>query len=802
MSVDSKTDVTPSDPDRHPVDVLAEEFAERCRRGDQPSVSDYVRRHPQMADKLREVLPPIALMEKLKRRNASGNSSAIGPLKLQRLGDFKIVREIGRGGMGIVYEAWQESLERHVALKVLSRASRLDPQRLQRFEREARAAAGLHHTNIVPVFGVGESDGLHYFAMQFIQGRSLGHILGELAGGQHPGDPTSSRGNSKPSSATVPNDGSETHLPDARSIPPRGKQYWHWVADVGRQVAGALEHAHRQGVLHRDIKPANLLLDERGTVWVTDFGLAKLAELNEVTRTGDVIGTLQYMAPEGLRSQADARSDVYGLGLTLYEFLTLRPAFSEETPAGLMERIAAGGPSPPRRLNPHVPRDLETIILKATARDAAARYATAGELAEDLENFLHDRPLSARRASSAERLWRWCRRNRAIAALAGVAMACALGAIIVGWVAYGITRKALVAEATRLNQTNAARHQADVARQQAESARQMAEAAQHRADENVALSLKSFEDIFNRLAPRDTMLPPEIGPGEPPPPPRPQQRRDSGQDASVLQSILSFYDKFAQQNSTSRTLQFEAAKAYRRVGEIYTRLGRASDADGAHRRAVAIYDQLLSGDPNSPEYQAGFVDAASWIGYEGKPLPGDADLLARAEQIAERLQQSNPRDPDYSALLARTLFRAGVVARSAGQVKDAEQLFRRSAAAWPQPQGVPRRVARRFPPPKPVERAAALEEVAELLLLQKQNDEARAMMSQVFAELDRPSTGPPRGPADGIAMADMYARLSKAAATAGQPDLAQRAAARGQEIRRDASMGPPDRFGPMPPGPE
>jgi serine/threonine protein kinase len=782
-------DPTPTDPDRHPVDLLAEEFAEQCRRGNHPSVSDYVRRNPQMADKLREVLPPIALMEKLKVRNTSGNSAAAAPLKLQRLGDFKIVREIGRGGMGIVYEAWQESLERHVALKVLSRVSTLDPQRLQRFEREARAAAGLHHTNIVPVFGVGESDGLHYFAMQFIQGRSLAEILTELSGGEHPGNPTSTRGSGKASVATSPADSSIASPAPVVSVPPRGKRYWRWVADVGRQVAQALGHAHWQGVLHRDVKPANLLLDGRGTVWVTDFGLAKLAERNDMTRSGDVIGTLQYMAPEGLRSQADARSDVYSLGLTLYELLTLRPAFSEESPAALMRRIAEGGPLPPTRINAHIPRDLETIILKATARDAAARYTTAGELAEDLENFLHDRPLSARRASNAERLWRWCRRNRAVSALAGTAAVCAIAAIVVGWVAYGITRNALNAEAARTRQATAASQQADAARQQAEAAR-------HRADANVELSLASFEDIFNRLAPRESMLPPEIEPGDPPPP-GPRQRRDSGQDASVLQSVLSFYDKFALQNSTSRSLQLEAAKSYRRVGEIYTRLGRAMDADAAHRRSVAIFNQLLLMDPNSLEYQAGFVDAATWIGYQAKTQPDDATILRRASQMALALQKSAPRDLDYAALLARALFRQGVVTRASGDSKQAEQLFRSSAAAWIRPDFDGGRPARRFPPPKPVERAAALEELAELLLDQKRIDEARTTLHQVFDELERPSTGPPHGPADGIAMADMYLRLSKAATRAGESDLSHRAALRAQEIRRDASDSRPD----GPPGP-
>ena len=414
--------MTQSDPDRHPLDELAEEFAERCRRGERPSVSDYIREHPEHADGLREVLPPIALMEKLKRRNASGSGSAIAPLKLEKLGDFRIVREIGRGGMGIVYEAWQESLGRHVALKVLSRASRLDPQRMQRFEREARAAAGLHHTNIVPVFGVGEHDGLHYYIMQFIPGRALSDLLAEFSGAVHPGDPTSGRANGTPASA-APRENGDAIVRSADGIapPPRGKRYWGWVASVGQQVADALQYAHAQGVLHRDIKPANLLLDGRGIVWITDFGLAKLAEQNDVTRTGDVIGTLQYMAPEGLRSLSDARSDVYALGLTLYELLTLRPAFSESSPAALMRQVADGGLAQPRRINPHIPRDLETIILKATARDPASRYATAGELAEDLENFIHDRPVVARRASTPERVWRWCRRNRAVSVLAALA---------------------------------------------------------------------------------------------------------------------------------------------------------------------------------------------------------------------------------------------------------------------------------------------------------------------------------------------------------------------------------------------
>src|SRR2546423_111869 len=183
MSDESPIQAAEPEEDRHPIDLLAEDFAARCRRGEHLSVSDFANQHPQHAEQLRELLPSIELMEKLKRRNQSlSGGAAQAPLKLERLGDFRILREVGRGGMGIVYEAQQESLDRHVALKVLSRASLLDPQRVQRFEREAKAAANLHHTNIVPVFGVGEAEGLHYYVMQFIEGHSIAEVLTELAG--------------------------------------------------------------------------------------------------------------------------------------------------------------------------------------------------------------------------------------------------------------------------------------------------------------------------------------------------------------------------------------------------------------------------------------------------------------------------------------------------------------------------------------------------------------------------------------------------------------------------------------------
>src|SRR5262249_42925743 len=194
-----------------------------------------------------------------------------------------------------------------------------------------------------------------------------------------------------------------------------------------------LQYAHEQGILHRDIKPANLLVDEHQGVWITDFGLAKLAGRDDLTHSGDVIGTLRYLAPEALRGETDHRSDLYSLGLTLYELLTLHPPFGDLTPSELLRCVTEEQPTRPRKLDLNIPLDLETIVLKATAREPEHRYRTAGDLAEDLRAFLDDRPIRARRANPAERLARWCRRNKLVATLTAAAVVAYLLAGIVAW---------------------------------------------------------------------------------------------------------------------------------------------------------------------------------------------------------------------------------------------------------------------------------------------------------------------------------------------------------------------------------
>ncbi len=247
------------------------------------------------------------------------------------------------------------------------------------------------------------------------------------------------------------------------------------VARIGVQVAEALAHAHGQGILHRDIKPSNLLLDREGNVWVTDFGLAKATGADNLTHTGDIIGTVRYMAPERFQGAGDARADLYALGLTLYELLALRPAFNDTDRASLIRQVTQDDPPRLRRLNRHVPLDLETIIHKVIARDPSRRYETARALSDDLQRFLDGRPILARRVSTTERLYRWSRRNPALA------MSVALVALLLVATSVG----SIVAAARFRNIAETARvaaKDAEEARKQADASRKLAEQARHEAE--------------------------------------------------------------------------------------------------------------------------------------------------------------------------------------------------------------------------------------------------------------------------------------------------------------------------------
>ncbi len=364
------------------------------------SADHYRSRYPAYSAVIDSVLTPSTMSN-----GALGPGSTLGP--------FEILREIGRGGMGIVFEAKQPGLDRRVALKVLPSSGLFHESTIQRFENEAKAVASLHHSNIVPLFEAGEDEGVRYYAMQLIEGRSLDQVIRELReSDSHDEAPLETLVGSSVVRATADRE-SDASASRPRATPRRAHAA---VARIGIQVAEALVAAHRKGILHRDIKPSNLILEESGRVWVTDFGLARLAD-SDLTGSSDFLGTLRYMSPERFEGRGDERLDIYALGATLYEIAARRPAFPGSDQLELLDRIQKETPPPLDRLVPDLPRDLQTVIEKCLSKEPARRYRSARDLADDLQRFLESRPIQARRASLVERSVFWSRRNPAAAVL-------------------------------------------------------------------------------------------------------------------------------------------------------------------------------------------------------------------------------------------------------------------------------------------------------------------------------------------------------------------------------------------------
>jgi serine/threonine protein kinase/WD40 repeat protein len=433
-------------------DLLVDELIARLQAGEPPDWPALAREHPEHVGRLRSMAQALEALGDLSR-GASSALSGVAPLSGAEesvpgvLGDFRILREVGRGGMGVVYEAEQESLNRRVALKVLPFAATMDPRQLERFRHEARAAALLHHPHIVPVHGVGCERGVHYYAMQLIEGCSLAAVI---QGWRGPGEGSTSE-------ATGPyvRDGeAETRPVAACGTAPllQAPKPFRRIAELVAQAADALEYAHTMGVVHRDVKPANLLLDSGGNVWVTDFGLARLGEGPNLTVSGDLLGTLRYMSPEQALARhglVDHRTDVYSLGATLYELLTLRPAIDGASKQEILHRLAFEEPVVPRKRDRSIPADLETVALKALAKDPQERYATAQGLADDLRRWLGDQPILARPPGPWQRLRRWSRRHRPLVVALGAFLLLLVAGLCLGAVAYGLRKAELAEERSR-----------------------------------------------------------------------------------------------------------------------------------------------------------------------------------------------------------------------------------------------------------------------------------------------------------------------------------------------------------------
>jgi serine/threonine-protein kinase len=657
------------------VGRITDEFLARLDRGEHPEVEDYARRYPEVAALIRQVFPALEWMRRPAADAVAPGEAAEAEVRPGCLGDFRFVREIGRGGMGVVYEAEQISLGRRVALKVLPLAAAMDSKQLQRFELEAHAAACLHHTNIVPVHAVGCERGVPFYAMEYIEGCSLAQLIGELhriegrapadepvailahistsalaakllsgelapvapgrgtggAGGRKhrtAAERESEKGERENASSMTPHPARRTPNPDST----RGRGYIRAVAQFGLQVADALDHAHTRGILHRDIKPGNLLLDTRGQLWVTDFGLAQIQGSPGLTLTGDILGTLRYMSPEqalAKRVVIDGRTDIYSLGVTLYELLTLQPAVDGQDRQEILRKFAEEEPAPPRQLNPAVPRDFETVLLKAMAKEPGGRYATAKELADELRRFLEHKPITARRIGRGERLVRWAVRKPVIAGLlAAVFLVMAAGTAVSTWQAWRATRAEAVAWKT-LGEVKTARAATAAALKQSEEARVQAEAVS-----------TFLTEAFRSPGPART-----------------------GGEVKVADVLDRASERLEQQFAGSQATKAALLDA---LGTTYRGLGLYGTAVSLHTEAATMREAVLGPDhPITLQSRGHLADAYT-----------DAGRLSEAIALYEatlRLQEARLGFDDPDTLASRSNL--AIVYRRVGRLSEATALL-------------------------------------------------------------------------------------------------------------------------------
>ncbi|MDB4777905.1 serine/threonine-protein kinase [bacterium] len=604
---------------------LAEQFAEELRTGIQPSISNYAAAHPELAGQIRRLFPVMEMMEqkgaKVDDFSEEGLLEAeLGQLRetppMRRLGDYRIVREVGRGGMGIVFEAQQESLGRKVALKLLPQSSQFDQRRQIRFENEARASAMLHHTNIVPIFGVGSHEDNSYFVMQFIEGQPLHLVLHEISlqrsgtgssrdpanaatlidtstiasslnqseiGGE-PQEESSDTTESKTSrssndaSSSIRRDGSRTSTENV---------YWRNIARIGVQVADALSHAHSKKILHRDIKPSNLMIDQTGSAWVTDFGLAKYFESPDLTRTGEIVGTLRYMSPEQINGKSDERSDIFGLGLTLYEMAALQPAYDASDRNQLMKQVLEATPQPLRNIDRRIPRDLETIIQKCIASEPHRRYQDTDNVAADLQRFLDGEPVLARRINPFERISKWCRRRPAIASLLAalvISLICGIAGVTWQW---SKTVNALSLANENLEEANRQTHLAQIEKDKADEQAAIANREKIRSESHFKQARDAVNQFFDTVSQQRLLNEPGLLP----------LRKE------LLKTALEYHKQFVGEYADDEKVRFEYASSLYRINEIEGQIGGGQNLLENLEEPIQIFEELFEENPDEPIFQ-------------------------------------------------------------------------------------------------------------------------------------------------------------------------------------------------------
>ncbi|WP_435008568.1 protein kinase domain-containing protein [Tundrisphaera lichenicola] len=711
-SSDHRGDSTAAaDPDSK-LGALIDELADRLQAGQAVDLEACVREYPEHESQLRSLFPALEMMAAL-GRSADQNNHAPPPGNDPRLGsgvlgDYRIVREVGRGGMGVVFEAMQVSLGRRVALKILPLAAAVDPRHLQRFQLEAQAAAHLHHPHIVPIHAVGCDRGVHYYAMQFIQGRSMADLVrqerregtGDKAEAARtsrepsPGRPVAADPTCLPLplGEDIPDDGrdpeGDTRKSTSRTPPPpsalsrREKQadgeilqesreaHARFAARLGIQAAEALEHAHSLGVLHRDIKPANLLIEATGHLWVADFGLARFGADSDLTRTGDLLGTLRYMSPEQVMARrvvVDHRTDIYSLGATLYEILARRPAFDGHDRQELLRRIAHEEPTPPRQLDPSIPRDLETIVLKAMAKEPEGRYATAQELADDLRRYLLDEPIQARRPRPAERIAKWSRKHRVAlaSAAAGLMVALAIGSALL-W--YQQRQTALEQERT-LRAYDQNRKILDLVFSRQEKVNMEAMSLISRANNQglgddgayVEMVRKFYQDMIDQAGNDPDMAELKA---------RSYHRvgfcrmalRDINGAAQAYEQSVRMFEKLLARSSKNPTLCWLLASVLNDRGMLLRYLGRPAESEYDYRKATALRRSTttqFSPDADALSTMAwAHLELAGHLAEDGRDAAAEAARLELIE-IFRAIEPTLPRKPGDRRAYASTMVRFG-----------------------------------------------------------------------------------------------------------------------------------------------
>jgi tetratricopeptide (TPR) repeat protein/predicted Ser/Thr protein kinase len=502
---------------------------------------------------------------------------------------YQVLDELGRGGMGVVYRARQESLNRQVALKVIGAGAQAQAEEVARFHIEAVAVARLQHPHIVQVYETGESQGQPYLVMELVEGSSLAEKLAEA--------PLEARA----------------------------------AAALVRALATAMQHAHERGVVHRDLKPANVLLSSDGTPKVTDFGLAKRLDVGEgQTRAGQMLGTPSYMAPEQATSQKDTvgpAADVYALGAVLYECLTGRPPFKGATPWKTVLQVLHTDPVPPRRLQPGVPRDLETICLRCLHKEARKRYPSAHELAEDLRRFLAGETILARPAGPIEKATKWARRRPTAAALVLVSV-CALVILLAGGVWYNARLRA----------------------------------ARDRAEDNFQMALQAVDEMLT-----------EVGEEQLASEPRMEEKR-----LALLKKALAFSRRFLEQKGEEPGTRLQTALACKRVGDIQRLLGQGAGAREAYSQAIALLEPLRAGEPGKPEYRQALASCHNFVGEVWRTEGGAEraeEAYLQAAALQEQLAADFPGVAAYRQELARTRYNLGILSRRTGRPVPAEELI-------------------------------------------------------------------------------------------------------------------------------